>query len=331
MRLGFIGGWGHNYLGAYVGKDGPATEVAFATDGYDNERAKMRAENFTTRGADVKWFDDAIEMLDTFKPDITVVGAVYGQNGTFVYESTQRGIPVVSDKPIAGSWESYEQIVKAYEKTGTAVITEFPFRSHPAFRAAQAAVADGKIGEVVLANGQKSYRFGDKRPAWYGDRDQYGGTILWVAGHAIDFVRFATGLKFTRVYGQQSNISKPSYGSMEEVTVNVFELENGAHAIVHADYNRPAKAATHGDDRLRIAGSVGLLEVRDEVCMLCTNDQEEQDITGSAETGEIADEMLAALKGEQADIYSTESSFEMARVMLHARDAADKRTVVDIT
>ena len=189
---------------------------------------------------------------------------------------------------------------------------------------------DGRIGEVVLANGQKSYRFGDKRPDWYGDRSLYGGTILWVAGHAIDWVSFCTGLKYKSVYGQQSNVSKPDYGSMEEVTVNVLEFENGGHAIIHADYNNPQKAKTHGDDRLRVVGSKGRIEITYGVCMLCTHEEEEIDITGEVQVDEIPDEMLAALRGENTENYSSEASLEMARVLLYARDAADKRAVVEI-
>ena len=46
-------------------------------------------------------------------------------------------------------------------------------------------------------------------------------------------------------------------------TVSLFEFAGGATGIVHADFLRPAKAPTHGDDRLRVVGGTGTIEVRD--------------------------------------------------------------------
>ena len=144
------------------------------------------------------------------------------------------------------------------------MLTEFDFRCRKEFRAAREIVRSGQIGEPVLITAQKSYRFG-KRPVWYSDRTQYGGLMLWVASHAIDAIRFTTELRFRRVIGRSGNLSQPAFGSMEDHCTATFEMENGATGIVHADFLRPATAPTHGDDRLRIAGSKGVVEVRGSV------------------------------------------------------------------
>lgn len=331
VKLGFIGGWGHNYLSQLLNSSKVKVEsIAFAGDGFDDARAKTRAEALRSRGMNVTWFDDPCKMLDEARPDAVNVGTWYGHNGDFVAACMERNIPVCSDKPIASTWSQLERIESLAKKNHAPVVSEFPFRSDPAVRAARDAVRDGKIGEVVLATGQKSYRFGDKRPDWYANRADYGGTILWVASHAIDFVWFATGLKFTTVYGQQGNVSKKSYGSMEEATVSVLTFENGGHAIIHADYNRPAKAATHGDDRLRIAGSKGVVEVRDGRCKICTHDTPEEDITDLSRPSPVCDEMWDALQGVSDEFYSTSKSLEIAKVLLAARDAADGRKVIHL-
>jgi hypothetical protein len=47
---------------------------------------------------------------------------------------------------------------------------------------------------------------------------------------------------------------------MENTTVSAFRLDNRGTATLHMDYYRPQTAATHGDDRLRLAGTEGVAE-----------------------------------------------------------------------
>src|SRR5439155_13084755 len=177
------------------------------------------------------------------------------------------------------------------------LLTEFDFRARATFRAARQAVRDGRIGNPVLATGQKSYRFAT-RPDWYKDRERYGGTMLWVASHGIDAIRFVTDRKIVAVVGRGGNISRPQFGSMEEYVAVLLELEGGGSGVVHADYYRPDKTPTHGDDRLRVAGLRGIVEVREGRCVLLGEDGVEQDITDSVPARPMHVELLAALRGE---------------------------------
>lgn len=320
MRLAFIGGHGHHYLRGALSDPAVTVErpVAVAGDGVDDPKAQAMAASL----GDVQWFDDARRMLDTTRLDVVSVGAVYARNGEFVVAALERDIAVVSDKPVAADWETLRRIEALTRGTGRVLLTEFPFRSQPEFRAMQEAVAGGEIGDVVLATAQKSYKFG-RRPEWYADRSLYGGTLLWIASHGIDAIRFVTGQKLRCVCGRQGNVSRPDYGGMEDHTVSVFALEGGGAGIVHADFQQAARAASHGDDRLRLAGSRGTLEVRDGHCFLTTHDQPQTDIRDR-----VADEprhraLLAALRGETTAYYSTGASLEMAELLLQARDLAD--------
>jgi predicted dehydrogenase len=320
MRLAFIGGCGHHYLAAALSDPATAGEierpVAMAGDGIDEAAARRFAAGL----GQVTWFDDAEQMLDVFAPDTVSIGAVYGHNGRFVAAALGRGIRVVSDKPIAASWEALGQIQSLAKHAP--LLTELPFRSQPEFRAARQAVRQGLIGDVVLATAQKSYRFG-VRPDWYSRREDYGGTLLWVASHGIDAIGFVSGRRLLKTFGRQGNVSRPQFGSMEDHTISVFELEGGGSGVVHADYLRPTSAPTHGDDRLRVAGSLGVVEVHDDRCRLMTMDQPERDITDSVAVRPVHQELLAALSDENNEFYNTSASLELAGILLHARDAAD--------
>ena len=320
MRLAFIGGNGHHYLRG-LWSENPGWEIAVAGDGHDNRPAQNLAQKIGARN----WFESPQALFDEFRPEIVNLGAVYGHNGEIAAQALERDIAVVSDKPVAANWQQLERLRELTRGTARVLLTEFPFRCQAEFRAARAAILAGKIGEVVLATAQKSYRFGTSRPDWYGKRPDYGGTMLWIASHGIDAISFCTGLELRRVVGAQGNLSKPQYGEMEDHCAALFELENGATGIVHADFLRPTSAPTHGDDRLRVAGSKGVVEVRVARCWLICGDEGEADITESVAVRPIHQELLAAVRGETAEFYSTAHSLATAEILLRARDAADQR------
>ena len=322
MRLAFIGGHGHHYLRAALSDPAVTIErpIPVAGDGVDDEKAKA----FGATLGDTLWFDDARDMLDAVRPDVVSVGAVYARNGEWAAAALERGIAVVSDKPVAASWESLARLRALTEGAQRLLLTEFPFRALPEFRAARAAVAGGLVGEVVLATAQKSYRFGT-RPPWYDDRALYGGTLLWIASHGIDLLRFATGQRLRPLWGRQGNLSQPAYPTMEDHVACAFALEGGGSGLVHADFLRPALARTHGDDRLRLAGSKGMIEVRDGRCLLTTHDRPETDITDTVPTVPVHQALLAALASGGDEYYSTAASLEMAELLLQARDVADSQ------
>jgi predicted dehydrogenase len=326
MRLAFIGGSGHLYLRAAI--DDPACDidrpVAVAGDGHDD--AAARALHTKMPGA--VWYDDYRQLLDRHKPDLVNVGGVYGYNGDIAADVLQRGINVCSDKPIAANWQQLDRLKQVLAGSSARLITEFNMRSSRAYRAAKVAVEHGLIGDVILATAQKSYRFG-ARPAWFGRRESFGGLMLWVASHAIDYIAYCTGRTYARVTATGGNLSQPAYPEMEDHVAALFELDNGGTAVVRADYLRPSGAPTHGDDRLRIAGTKGIIEIMHECCHLVT-DQKPRDLTKDAHVDPLHHELLAALRGARTDIYSTEQSLHMANILLHARDAQDQRKWIDI-
>ncbi len=322
MRIAFIGGNGHHVIGHVFKHPYPGfekAEIAVASDLV----APDAAQAYLKRLPSGQWFDDYRVMLETFKPDIVSVGAVYVHNAAVIRECLKRNIPTVSDKPIASSWSDFEALKALLaENPDRKIITEFTFRSRQDFRAARQAVKDKRIGKIVLATGQKSYRFGS-RPQWYQDRKDYPGTLLWVASHAIDAVYFVTGENYASFIGTQGNIAKPDYGTMEDHTVTMFKLASGASGVIHADLLRPAAAGTHGDDRLRIVGTEGQIEVRDNKCKLITATTGEEDITGSVSTKSNHFEILDAIYKNDTSLYSSAESLAMAKVLLTARDGTD--------
>jgi len=138
-------------------------------------------------------------------------------------------------------------------------------------------VDEGVIGEVAQIGGSKSYKIGsgrgDLRAPWFFHRSTFGGTIPWIGIQMIDLMRFTSGRELRQVCGFQAHVGFPELGEMDNVTASLFKLDNGGLASLRMDYLRPTKAPTHGDDRLRLAGTKGIAEWQSSSGLtLMTND-----------------------------------------------------------
>lgn len=329
QRIAFIGGYGHHYLrGALDDKTIPVEAVAVAGDRRDPEATRRRLASVLQQGA--RWFEDPTAMFEQFSPTVVNIGTLYAHQSEFALEVLARDIPVVSDKPIASSWRALFDLRAALNQPGRILLCEFPFRCEPAFRAAREAVRAGRIGKIALVTAQKSYRFGPSRPDFYRRREDYGSTLLWVASHGVDAIYFTSGLGFQTVCGAHDNVTRPDYGDMEDHCAVIYTLDGGATGVVHGDLLRPNAAATHGDDRLRLIGGQGVIEIVDGRCYLTTHDEPRHDITDTVQPQPIHRELLWAIQRGGSEYYNADDALTVAAALLAGRDAADQRRVVPI-
>ena len=108
-------------------------------------------------------------------------------------------------------------------------------------------------------------------------------------------------------------------------------MSNGGTAMINIDYLRPEKATTHGDDRLRVIGSEGVLEIKDsgKRVELISSSHEPFDIPLPEEKSFFAD-FVGELRGEGRHILSPEEPFEMTRVALLAHQSAKQNRIITL-
>lgn len=198
------------------------------------------------------------EMLDKEKPDVVAVCNDNGARASAVLECVKRKIHVISEKPLAINAEDFLKVQQAVTAQKVSLGLLVPMRFEPPFAALRKIVQDGQIGEVIQVSAQKSYKASTDK--WRHERATYGSTILWIGIHMIDLMRWASGREFIDATGWQSRVQFPELGDQENVSASVFQLDNGGLAILRMDYLRPNSAPTHGDDRIRLAGTKGVAE-----------------------------------------------------------------------
>ncbi len=92
------------------------------------------------------------EMLKSEKLDGIVASQPFTRHGTLIPELLKAKVPVFTEKPIAGSIENGEKIIKAMEKSGTWMMIGYHKRSDPATAWAKAEIErlkkSGELGKM---------------------------------------------------------------------------------------------------------------------------------------------------------------------------------------
>ncbi|MCP5111247.1 MAG: Gfo/Idh/MocA family oxidoreductase, partial [bacterium] len=221
------------------------------------KRVARLADNSRYQG--LRTYTDYRQMLEAETLDLAGVCTPNGDRAQAILACVARKLHVVAEKPLALSAQDLHRIQEAVSEHGIRLTTMLPMRFSSPYLAMREIVERGEVGEVVQVAAQKSYKAGN-RPAWMRNRESYGGTIPWIGIHMIDLMRHISRREFTEVFSIASHIGFPQLGDMENVTTSVFGLDNGGIATLRMDYLRPETAPSHGDDRLRIAGTEGIVE-----------------------------------------------------------------------
>lgn len=149
IRIGFVGVGGMGqaaHLRHYV--QVPECEVVAVA-----EIKKDMAKNVAARWGIPKVYASHEEMLAKEKLDGIVASQPFTRHGTLVPELLKAGIPVFTEKPIAGSVEMGEKIVKAVKKAKTWMMIGYHKRSDPATMFAKAEIEklqkSGELGKMT--------------------------------------------------------------------------------------------------------------------------------------------------------------------------------------
>jgi predicted dehydrogenase len=269
----------------------------------------------------IPYYDDYRRMLDREKPQVAVIAPFFFLQSAVACDCMARGIHVFVEKPMAVSLEQLERLRRSHAQARVALCPMLESRYRPEFHAAWRAVRDGLIGEPLLITAQKSYKLG-ARHAMYTHRATYGGTIPWVAIQAIDWIQWFSGGRIVEVAARQTAQGNRGHGELESSGVCLFRLSNSGAGVVSFDYFRPRSAPTHGDDRLRLAGEKGTIEIMAGEARVCTNDAPLRQLP-QEEPVSIFQEFIRHIEAGSPLRMSAEEAFTVSELSLRAREAAD--------
>ena len=285
------------------------------------QRAKRSPELERARS-----YADYRAMLDTEKLDVVGVCGENAVRAAVVTECARRRIPIAAEKPLALTLEELVAVRKA--AAGVPLTMLLPMRFSPHYQGMRAKIQAGEIGDVVAMTAQKSYKLG-ARPDWMKSRRTYGGTIPYIGIHMVDLMRWVSGRDFTEAAAFHSNVGAREVGEMENNAAVIFRTDNGGTASLRLDYLRPAGAPTHGDDRLRVAGTKGVIEYRTAggLTLLTSSERTLRPEELPAEQSLFVN-FVESLYSDRRHLIRPEEVFRVTEIVLKAREAAETHRIV---
>jgi predicted dehydrogenase len=321
MRIGIIGSTGHTN---YVLEGMPElsdVEIVGVAPGSSGESVADLHEAIEAHAPEATRYSDHEALLST-DLDLVVVACHFGDLADRTRAALERDCHVYTEKPVATTLEDLERVRETYAASEGELAAMFGLRYDPAFMTAHERVQGGDVGEVRLVNARKSYVLGDRGEPFL-SRETYGGTIPWVGIHAIDWIHWFSDLPARSVRARHSRRANRGHGDLEATGVIDLELDGEVFATASLDYLRPGGAPTHGDDRVRVVGTEGVIEVRNGETYLIDGDAAgERRLPQSPGTNPFVD-FVAGIRGESKPRVTAEGSFRATETSLHARNAAD--------
>lgn len=277
-----------------------------------------------------KLYGDYRVLLDREKLDVVAVCGENGSRAATIQACAQRKIPIVAEKPLALSPQELEQTRSVVAAARVPLTILLPMRFEAEYRKMRSVVTSGEIGDVVSLAAQKSYKLGT-RPDWMKNKATYGGTIPYIGIHMVDLMLYVGRHDFKSAAAFQSRVGFPEIRDMENNAVVIFQLDNRGSASLRLDYLRPETAPSHGDDRLRIAGTQGIIEYQGGALTLMTSKQPPCPITADPAAAKLLFvDFLESLYANTTHALSLDEIYRVNEIVLKAREAAETGRVIDL-
>ena len=330
MRLGLIGSTGHWQTYAPALRHVPElTLVAVAAAGPEETTGAFdHAPGLTV---DTRRYDDARKMLDVERLDVVQIAGRNDRIPVWAQDCLERGLPVMAEKPLAMDLAGLERLFRTAQKTKAALVPMHTMRSAPALAAVKQAVSAGSIGEPVLSFSQKTYKWGETRPDAYRSRQTFPGLAPWVGIHAFDWLYWILGDVFTEIQGREGTTARPDFPACGSQAAFMMTMQNGGVASVALDYLRPESAPTHGDERLRIAGTRGVIETAliERKVTLITENNPPRTIPLTSQT-DIFTQFARSLGGGAPPPIRLHEACRITEIAIKAQQAADGKAMVSL-
>ncbi|MBR2344724.1 MAG: Gfo/Idh/MocA family oxidoreductase [Lentisphaeria bacterium] len=328
MKIVLVGCFGHiGYVFRGLERV-PSVEIAAVASGSEAP-ADVLTSLCLEHGQHPVVYRDWQQMFDEVQPDVACIDGPFDKHAEMAAYALAHGIHVFCEKPIALDFAQLAMVRSAWLESGKHIRSMVGLRYADAFLHAYKLVDSGAVGKIKFIRTQKSYKLG-RRPDFYKVRKSYGGTIPWVGSHAVDWIMFYSQAAFSAVTAYHDADDNCGHGDLEMVGHALFKMDNGVIADAGIDYLRPAAASTHGDDRVRIAGTSGVLEVRGGKIYLINGDGEQEIVPPPADRDVFSDFILELTTGRPA-LVTDAQTFALTYAVLLARESADRGKTLEFT
>jgi len=197
-------------------------------------------------------------------------------------------------------------------------------------------IQNGAIGDIVHMEIFGPHRLNKAaRPAWFFDKEQYGGILADIASHQFDqflhYTRCDEGRVGHAVVDNRANADTPG---LEDVGQASLILENGVQCFSRVNWFTPDGMRGWGDGRSFITGTKGVIEVRKyfdfgrsdegDIILLANGDGEEVLNVKGRVGFPFFGQLILDVLNRTENAMTQHHAFQAARLSLEAQALADR-------
>jgi predicted dehydrogenase len=207
------------------------------------------------------------EVLDDRSIQLVVSASIPNERAPLGLAVMRAGKDFMVDKPGITTLEQLAEVRRAQKETRRiySILYSERLENRATVKAGEL-VRAGAIGKVVQTIGLGPHRLNlPSRPAWFFEKERYGGILCDIGSHQFDQFLFFTGSSRADVVASQAgNLSHPRYPGLEDFGDAMLRGDGGS-GYVRVDWFTPDGLPTWGDGRLTVLGTDGFIEVRKNV------------------------------------------------------------------
>jgi predicted dehydrogenase len=207
------------------------------------------------------------EILEDPSIKLVVSASIPNERAPLGLEVMRHGKDYMVDKPGITTLEQLAEVRRVQAETRRIYSIAYSERleNRATVRAGELVKA-GAIGRVIQTIGLGPHRMSSTtRPAWFFERERYGGILCDIASHQFDQFLFFTGSDHAAVVASQvGNLHHPQFPGLEDFG-DVMLRGSGGTGYIRVDWFTPDGLSTWGDGRLTILGTDGFIEIRKNV------------------------------------------------------------------
>ncbi len=261
-------------------------EFAFAAVGLDHDHIYGMCNGLTEAGAELKWaYDkdpaklarflerfpsarparDEAEVLEDPAVPLVAAAKVPSERAAFGARVMGAGKDYFTDKPPLTTLSQLAMARAAVAQTGRKYAVYYSERLHvEAAVLAGEMVQGGAVGRVLQVLGTGPHRASlGSRPAWFFDRDRYGGILCDIGCHQVEqFLYFTSNQDAEVLSSQVANYAHKQYPGLDDFGDCLLAGANGATGYFRVDWFTPDGLSAWGDGRTLILGTDGYIELR---------------------------------------------------------------------
>ena len=241
-----------------------------------------------------------------------------------------------TDKAPFTTMEQLASAREAVKRTGKKYMVYYAERLHDEGSILAGYIAhSGEIGKVIGVTGFGPHRLGAPgRPAWFFEREKYGGILCDIGSHQFEQFLYYTGEEDATVTSSRiANFDHPEYPELEDFGDAQLTGKNGSAGYFKLDWFTPDGLRTWGDGRMFIQGTKGFIEIRKYVNLasekdggghvFVVNEQGEKYLNATGVTGyPFFGQLILDCLNRTENAMTQEHAFKAAELSLQAQEKA---------